>query len=125
MNCGGWGGNIPSAFARILLIEKEWGEILMLQEVLQRNYIRLLQFKWNDCFEASIGMNPRICRCCGEAIAERGNQLSRNPNVCASCSSMMDGMEESRDREAPFDPENLQHESDSDREAVPRIHIFD
>jgi len=40
-------------------------------------------------------MNPRICRCCGEAIAEQGNALSRNPNVCASCSSMADGMEES------------------------------
>ncbi len=39
-------------------------------------------------------MNPRICRCCGEAISEEGNALSRNPNVCASCSSMADGMEE-------------------------------
>jgi hypothetical protein len=40
-------------------------------------------------------MNPRICRSCGEPIAEEGNTLSRNPNVCASCSSMTDGMEES------------------------------
>jgi hypothetical protein len=39
-------------------------------------------------------MNPRICRCCGEPIHELGNALSRNPNVCASCSSMADGMEE-------------------------------
>jgi hypothetical protein len=37
-------------------------------------------------------MNPRICRCCGEQIPELGNMLSRNPNVCASCSSMADGM---------------------------------
>jgi hypothetical protein len=40
-------------------------------------------------------MNPHICRCCGEPIAETGNTLSRNPNVCASCSSMADGMETS------------------------------
>ena len=40
-------------------------------------------------------MNPRICRCCGQSIPDEGNVLSRNPNVCASCSSMADGMEES------------------------------
>jgi len=40
-------------------------------------------------------MNSRICRCCGEPMAETGNVLSRNPNVCASCSSMADGMDES------------------------------
>ena len=40
-------------------------------------------------------MNSRICICCGEAMTERGNVLSRNPNVCASCSSMADGMDES------------------------------
>ena len=40
-------------------------------------------------------MNHRICRCCGEVISEQGNALSRNPNICASCSSMADGMEES------------------------------
>jgi len=39
-------------------------------------------------------MNFRICRCCGEPMPEQGNALSRNPNVCASCSSMADGMEE-------------------------------
>ena len=27
-------------------------------------------------------------------MAERGNALSRNPNVCASCSSLADGMED-------------------------------
>ena len=40
-------------------------------------------------------MNPRICICCGEPIDPQGNVLSRNPNVCASCSSMADGMEDS------------------------------
>ena len=40
-------------------------------------------------------MNCRICRCCGEPMAECGNPRSRNPNVCASCSSLADGMGES------------------------------
>jgi hypothetical protein len=40
-------------------------------------------------------MNSRICRCCGEPMPEKGNSLSRNPNICASCSSMADGMDES------------------------------
>jgi len=34
----------------------------------------------------------RICICCGEPMVERGNSMSRNPNVCASCSSLADGM---------------------------------
>ena len=37
-------------------------------------------------------MKPRICICCGELMPELGNALSRNPNLCASCSSMADGM---------------------------------
>lgn len=45
-------------------------------------------------------MTPRICRCCGENIALGGNQMSRNPNVCASCSSMLDGMEEATEEGA-------------------------
>lgn len=40
-------------------------------------------------------MNSRICVCCGELMSSRGNALSRNPNICASCSSMADGMVES------------------------------
>jgi hypothetical protein len=28
-------------------------------------------------------------------MPEAGNALSRNPNICASCSSMADGMDES------------------------------
>jgi hypothetical protein len=42
-----------------------------------------------------MAMNPRICICCGEPMAEGVNVLSPNPNVCASCSSMADGMDES------------------------------
>ncbi|MGO8926462.1 MAG: hypothetical protein ACLQU3_06170 [Limisphaerales bacterium] len=32
-------------------------------------------------------------------MPETGNALSRNPNICASCSSMADGMEESTTEE--------------------------
>jgi hypothetical protein len=39
-------------------------------------------------------MKPRICVCCSQPIAEKGNALSRNPNLCASCSSLTDGMSE-------------------------------
>ena len=47
-------------------------------------------------------MNPRICVCCGEPMAEGGsNSLSRNPNVCASCSSMADGIGPDLLAEAP------------------------
>ena len=34
-------------------------------------------------------------------MAEKGNALSRNPNICASCSSMADGMVESGMAESP------------------------
>ena len=39
-------------------------------------------------------MNPRVCICCGEPMVQR-NSHSRNPNICASCSSLLDGMEDS------------------------------
>lgn len=39
-------------------------------------------------------MKPRICVCCGEPIADKGNALSRNRNICASCSSLSDGLDE-------------------------------
>ena len=41
---------------------------------------------------AGTALRSRICICCGELIVERGNSMSRNPNVCASCSSLADGM---------------------------------
>ena len=43
---------------------------------------------------------PRICICCGEPMVEGANKLSRNPNVCASCSSLLDGM----DDDGPIEP---------------------
>lgn len=36
-------------------------------------------------------MKFRVCMCCGEPIPAQGNNHSRNPNVCASCSSIVDG----------------------------------
>jgi hypothetical protein len=41
--------------------------------------------------EGEKGMNPRICICCVQPMAMRGITLSRNPNICASCSSILDG----------------------------------
>ena len=52
---------------------------------------------WRKCLG---GMFPRICICCGEPMASGRNALSRNPNICASCSSILDGMEEPEDLEA-------------------------
>jgi hypothetical protein len=51
------------------------------------------------------GMLPRICICCGEPMAPGGNALSRNPNICASCSSILDGLEERKDFELEKRPD--------------------
>jgi hypothetical protein len=40
-------------------------------------------------------MKPRVCIVCGESIPEKGGAPSHNPNLCASCSSLTGGMEES------------------------------
>jgi hypothetical protein len=45
-------------------------------------------------------MKSRICVCCGEPISDEGNILSRNPNLCASCSSLADGMGEADTRQS-------------------------
>lgn len=39
-------------------------------------------------------MYPKVCICCGEGISEAGRDFSRNPNLCPSCSSLWDGMDE-------------------------------
>jgi len=39
-------------------------------------------------------MNPRVCICCGEPIGEKIAALSRNPNLCSSCSSRADGADD-------------------------------
>jgi hypothetical protein len=55
-------------------------------------------------------MNPRICICCGEPMSEHGGEFSRNPNLCASCSSMMDGMDdaESMSQSECVSPESVE-----------------
>jgi len=44
--------------------------------------------------EVHVLMKPSVCICCGELMGEHGQELSRNPNICASCSSLVDGMDE-------------------------------
>jgi hypothetical protein len=39
-------------------------------------------------------MHPTICICCGERISDTGRGFSRNPNLCPSCSSLWDGMDD-------------------------------
>ena len=46
-------------------------------------------------------MHSRICQYCGEPKVEWGNVLSRNPNLCACCSSIADGLE------APIAPDRV------------------
>src|SRR5574337_2043063 len=58
-------------------------------------------------------MKALICRCCGEPMPEQGNALSRNPNICASCSSMTDGMDDTAL------PPATQAEADTPTDRVP------
>ena len=69
-------------------------------------------------------MNSRICRCCGEPMPEEGNTRSRNPNVCASCSSMADGMEDSTPCEiaSPAPDQELTRDRRGDEAAEPVVH---
>ena len=65
-------------------------------------------------------------------MPEAGNALSRNPNICASCSSMADGMEESYETEnaslAPSQKlvagrtETLDRDRQEDQAAEPAAH---
>jgi hypothetical protein len=36
-------------------------------------------------------MMPRVCMCCGESFAQKGNAQSHNPNMCANCQHLADG----------------------------------
>jgi hypothetical protein len=61
-------------------------------------------------------------------MPEKGNALSRNPNICASCSSMADGMEEStmpeRANRAPDTTEAVADDPLQDHAAEPATHHF-
>ena len=39
-------------------------------------------------------MRGMVCRCCGEEMGPRTGALSRNPNICASCSSLLDAADQ-------------------------------
>jgi hypothetical protein len=69
-------------------------------------------------------MNSRICICCGEPMPEEGNARSRNPNLCASCSSLFDGMEDSSaDETASLAPgQEPTREWRADEAADPSVH---
>ena len=58
-------------------------------------------------------MSLRICMCCGEPIAEKGNALFRYPNLCASCSSLSDGMADSAMSSVPDFDDTMLVEEDS------------
>ena len=50
-------------------------------------------------------MKPRVCVCCGEPISEKENALWRYPNMCASCSSLPEGLVEAEHAgSAPANP---------------------
>ena len=60
-------------------------------------------------------------------MTEAGNALSRNPNVCASCSSMTDGMEasnlpECRDAHSVLSEEPIKEHAEADSEEILASH---
>jgi hypothetical protein len=38
-------------------------------------------------------MKAPVCICCGQPITEKGNDHSRNPNVCETCLNLADALE--------------------------------
>jgi hypothetical protein len=67
------------------------------------------QNPWSQNYEnmlCSSIMKPRICISCGEEISEPGNELSGNPNLCALCSSLIDGTDFLRHSVNPGEPQN-------------------
>ena len=39
-------------------------------------------------------MNAQFCLCCGEPLTPKGQSFSRTAGTCPSCSSLLDGMDE-------------------------------
>jgi len=60
-------------------------------------------------------MNVHICICCGEPMRENDGAPSRNPNICASCSSLADGMDDTELTSPPL------HEPASDSSTQPLL----
>lgn len=66
-------------------------------------------------------MNARVCRCCGQPISEEENTLLCNPNICAPCSKLSDGVEEparSQPRAPSAHGERSSEDSDNIRQAA-------
>ena len=62
-------------------------------------------------------MSPRICVCCAEPITGQGESFSSNPNLCASCFKLSEGMSESSPSSIPdFDEKDA---DGTDFEPVP------
>ena len=38
-------------------------------------------------------MNVPVCVCCGQPIARKASSQRLNPNICAACSDLADGLE--------------------------------
>jgi CheY-like chemotaxis protein len=52
-------------------------------------------------------IDSQQCTCCGERISKNGNGLSRDSTTCASCSSLLDGMEARDQLELPEQVGNI------------------
>jgi len=48
--------------------------------------------------EGGYQVKPSVCMCCGEPMTPKSPALSGNPNICASCVSFVDDLD---DRDAP------------------------
>ncbi len=56
-------------------------------------------------------------------MPEKGNALSRNPNICASCSSLADGMEEPNVTETTSEaPQEVAQDPLEQHAAEPPVH---
>ena len=44
-------------------------------------------------------MNARVCVCCGQPLTDKAAVFSRNPNICPSCSSLLDGLDDPKEVE--------------------------
>jgi len=74
--------------------QSEWRRLDLATKEVQRSSRHGNSFFLPEKRDITAGMKRRICICCGKPMFEGGNELSRNPNICASCSSMAEGMDE-------------------------------
>src|SRR5208337_2995694 len=66
------------------------------------------------------------CICCEEPMSAKGNKLSRNPAICASCSSIIDGEGDEKERQlsnSSSDPAGAKHVNGRLRTLMPEIEL--